>query len=43
MGKIGMINDEKDVWFMGYMFDFVVGVFVGFDNLKFMGCGVMGG
>lgn len=38
-----MMNDEKDVWFVGFMFDFVVGVYIGYDNLQFMGCGGIGG
>lgn len=28
-GKIGMINDYVDGWFMGIMFNFVVGIWVG--------------
>lgn len=31
-GKTGTSNDSRDVWFIGYTPDIVVGVFVGFDD-----------
>lgn len=31
-GKTGTSNDSRDVWFVGYTPDIVVGVFVGFDD-----------
>lgn len=42
-GKTGTTNEEKDVWFIGYTPDMVVGVFVGFDTPKPMGKGNTGG
>jgi penicillin-binding protein 1A len=42
-GKTGTTNDEKDVWFVGYTPDLVVGVFLGFDNPKPLGRGSTGG
>jgi penicillin-binding protein 1A len=42
-GKTGTSNDSKDVWFMGYSPDLVVGVFVGYDNPKPMGKTATGG
>jgi penicillin-binding protein 1A len=36
-GKTGTTNDSKDVWFMGFSPDMVVGVFVGFDEPKTLG------
>lgn len=36
VGKIGIINDVKDVWFVGYIDDVVVFIYVGFDNVNFM-------
>ena len=42
-GKTGTSNDSKDVWFVGYAPDLVVGVFVGYDNPKPMGKTATGG
>ncbi|MDW8125760.1 MAG: penicillin-binding protein 1A [Geminicoccaceae bacterium] len=36
-GKTGTTNDSKDVWFVGFSPDLVVGVFVGFDQPKSLG------
>jgi penicillin-binding protein 1A len=42
-GKTGTTNDSKDVWFVGYSPDLVVGVFVGYDTPKPMGKAATGG
>jgi penicillin-binding protein 1A len=42
-GKTGTTNEEKDVWFIGYTPDLVVGVFVGYDTPKPLGKGNTGG
>lgn len=42
-GKTGTTNDSKDVWFIGFTPDLVVGVFVGFDEPKSLGKKVTGG
>jgi len=36
-GKTGTSNDSMDTWFVGFSPDFVVGVFVGFDEPKSLG------
>jgi penicillin-binding protein 1A len=36
-GKTGTSNDVKDVWFIGFSPDLVVGVFVGMDDNKSLG------
>jgi penicillin-binding protein 1A len=36
-GKTGTTNDSKDVWFLGFTPDLVVGVFVGYDQPKSLG------
>jgi penicillin-binding protein 1A len=36
-GKTGTTNDAKDLWFIGYSPDLVVGVFVGYDEPKSLG------
>ncbi len=41
-GKTGTTNEEKDAWFMGFVPDLAVGVFVGFDQPKPMGRGETG-
>jgi len=42
-GKTGTSNDSRDVWFIGYTPDIVVGVFVGFDdNNKTLGAWASG-
>ncbi len=42
-GKTGTTNEEKDVWFVGYTPDLVVGVFMGYDKPRPMGRGISGG
>lgn len=42
-GKTGTTNDEKDVWFMGFTPDMVVGVYLGYDKPRPLGRGVTGG
>ena len=42
-GKTGTTNDEKDVWFVGFTPNLVCGVFIGYDNPKPLGRGVVGG
>ncbi len=42
-GKTGTTNDEKDVWFIGYTPDMVVGVYLGYDRPRTLGRGVTGG
>jgi penicillin-binding protein 1A len=42
-GKTGTTNEEKDVWFVGYTPDMVVGIFVGYDTPRPMGKGNTGG
>ena len=42
-GKTGTTNDEKDVWFIGFSADLVVGVYIGFDKPKPLGRGIAGG
>jgi penicillin-binding protein 1A len=36
-GKTGTTNDAKDLWFMGFSPDLVVGVFMGYDDPKSLG------
>ena len=36
-GKTGTTNDAKDVWFIGFTPDLVVGLYVGFDDPKSLG------
>ncbi|MBR0692980.1 penicillin-binding protein 1A [Bradyrhizobium lablabi] len=42
-GKTGTTNDEKDVWFLGFSPDIVVGVYVGYDKPRNLGRGATGG
>jgi penicillin-binding protein 1A len=42
-GKTGTTNDEKDVWFIAYTPDLVVGVYLGYDRPRTLGRGVTGG
>ena len=42
-GKTGTTNEEKDVWFVGFTPDLVVGVFMGYDKPRPMGKGISGG
>lgn len=42
-GKTGTTNDSRDVWFMGYTPDYVVGTYIGFDTPKSLGAKETGG
>lgn len=42
-GKTGTTNDSKDVWFVGFTPDLVVGVFIGYDNPESLGSHETGG
>ncbi len=42
-GKTGTTNDEKDVWFVAYTPDMVVGVYLGYDRPRSLGRGATGG
>jgi penicillin-binding protein 1A len=42
-GKTGTTNDEKDVWFIGFSPDLVVGVFMGYDKPKHIADRATGG
>ncbi|MDY8110635.1 penicillin-binding protein 1A [Fulvimarina sp. 2208YS6-2-32] len=42
-GKTGTTNEEKDVWFVGFTPDLVVGVYLGYDQPRPMGKGATGG
>jgi penicillin-binding protein 1A len=42
-GKTGTTNDEKDVWFIGFSPDLVVGVFMGYDKPRHIGDRATGG
>lgn len=42
-GKTGTTNDSRDVWFMGFSPELVVGVYVGFDQPKNLGGKETGG
>ncbi len=42
-GKTGTSNDSKDLWFIGFTPDLVVGVYVGYDNPKTLGAKRTGG
>ncbi|MGE0152561.1 MAG: penicillin-binding protein 1A [Reyranellaceae bacterium] len=42
-GKTGTSNDAKDVWFLGFSPDLVIGVYVGFDEPRTLGRGETGG
>jgi penicillin-binding protein 1A len=42
-GKTGTTNDEKDVWFIGFSPDLVVGVFMGYDKPRHIGNRATGG
>jgi len=42
-GKTGTTNDERDVWFIGYSPDLVVGVYMGYDKPRHLARGATGG
>jgi len=42
-GKTGTTNDEKDVWFIGFTPDLVVGVYMGYDKPRHLGRSATGG
>jgi penicillin-binding protein 1A len=42
-GKTGTTSDEKDVWFIGFSPDLVVGVFMGYDKPRHISNGATGG
>jgi len=42
-GKTGTTNDEKDVWFVGFSPDLVVGVFMGYDKPRHIADRASGG
>lgn len=42
-GKTGTTNDARDVWFVGYTPDLVVGLYVGYDQPRSLGSGATGG
>jgi len=42
-GKTGTTNESKDVWFVGFTPDIVVGVFIGYDQPRSLGFGATGG
>ena len=42
-GKTGTSNDSKDLWFIGFTPDLVVGVYVGYDNPRSLGAKRTGG
>ena len=42
-GKTGTTNDYRSAWFVGFSPEYVVGVFVGFDDNRSLGNGEVGG
>jgi penicillin-binding protein 1A len=42
-GKTGTTNDEKDVWFIGFSPDLVVGLYLGYDKPRSLGRTAQGG
>jgi penicillin-binding protein 1A len=42
-GKTGTTNDEKDVWFIGFSPDLVVGVYMGYDKPRHIADRATGG
>ncbi len=42
-GKTGTTNDARDVWFVGYTPDLVVGLYMGYDQPRSLGNGATGG
>ncbi len=41
-GKTGTTNDQADAWFVGFSPDVATGVWVGFDEARFLGAGETG-
>jgi penicillin-binding protein 1A len=41
-GKTGTTNDQADAWFVGFSPDVATGVWVGFDEIRFLGKGETG-
>jgi len=41
-GKTGTTNDQADAWFMGFSPDIATGVWVGHDEIRFLGAGETG-
>jgi len=41
-GKTGTTNDQADAWFLGFSPDIVTGVWVGHDEIRFLGWGETG-
>jgi penicillin-binding protein 1A len=42
-GKTGTTSDGKDVWFIGYSPDLVVGLYIGYDKPRSLGRAAQGG
>lgn len=42
-GKTGTVNDQTDVWFIGYTPTYVTGVWMGYPEKKSLGAGMTGG
>src|SRR6185312_3482438 len=42
-GKTGTTTDEKDVWFVGFSPDLVVGLYLGYDKPRSLGRTAQGG
>ena len=42
-GKTGTTTDEKDVWFVGFSSDLVVGLYLGYDKPRSLGRSAQGG
>jgi len=42
-GKTGTTNDHTDAWFIGYIPELVVGIWIGFDDKEPMGRSMVGG
>ena len=42
-GKTGTTNDSRDVWFVGYSANLVVGLYLGYDQPRPLGNGATGG
>jgi penicillin-binding protein 1A len=42
-GKTGTTTDDKDVWFVGFSPDLVVGLYLGYDKPRTLGSSAQGG